>query len=250
MADRIRLQASLAIMLVDDFTGHVITGGGIRVYVEGMPPPIHKPDGCYVFVGLPKSPVVVRTESRMYDPRIAAIDLSGGFVLRRLRLFPSRDYRLPSGAVCIEGRAEPGSRICLFRKGGKAMKLLCDYPGGGADKISIRFPRGGDMEGSFLRIQESGGESEFFRLGVCIGEEGVYRLEEPLSRGYKKDKTTLRAVRIARADEDGRFHLSFLEKEEEPLPYCFEAQGEHIMSQERVLGRGSISRVDLRERKE
>lgn len=249
MADNWGRKVSLVVMLIDDMTDKVIREPA-RVWIEGRPAPIRKTEGYYVFTDLPGEKALVRIQQGMYEARAVETELPGPgepYIMRRVRLTPGRCYRLPSGATCVEGKAEPGSRICLFsKKGAKGMKLLYDYDGSEEDFISIYHPAEQQLEGKLLYIEGKDGKtSESFRILARDEEEGRYRLEKPLNNHYKKIGATIYPVYETEADSKGSFFLPILKLGGEAVPFLGQAFGTDRIQKEFLLTRGAVNRVSL-----
>lgn len=249
MADRWGRKISLVVMLIDDMTDKVIRDAA-KVWIEGRPAPVRKSDGYYVFTDLPGERAVVRIQQGMYEPRILETELPGPgepYIMRRVRLTPGRCYRLPSGATCVEGKAEPGSRICFFsKKGARGLKLLYNYDGSQETLISIYHPAEQQLEGKLLYIEGKDGKtSETFRILAKDGEEGRYRLEKPLAHPYKKIGATIYPVYETEADSGGSFFLPILKLGGDAVCFCGQAFGKETIQKEFSLTRGAVNRVSL-----
>ncbi len=246
MADSWSRRVSLVVMLIDDMTDKVITGAA-RVWIEGAPAPVRKSEGYYVFTNLTGERAVVRIRHGMYEPKIFETDLpqeGEPYAMRKVRLTPGRSYRLPAGTTCVEGRAEPGSRILLFsREGAKGLKLLYDYKG--SRSISIYHPADLQLEGKMLRIEGKGSpEGETFRV-LSKEEEGTYILECPLAHEYKKIGTTLYPIYEAETDERGNFFLPIYRLNKASAVFCCQALGREMVQREISLEKGAVGRVNL-----
>lgn len=252
MADNWTKRVSLVILLIDDMTDRVITDAA-QVRIEGQPACIRKAEGYYVFTNLTGERAFVRIRQGMYEPKTVEIKVPGAgepYVMRKVRMTPGRGCRLPAGAGCVEGRAEPGSRILLFgRRGERGLKLLYDYGKRAEKRISIYHPPDMQLEGKLLRIVEKNGSAgEIFRV---LSKEGDgYVLEEPLGRGYKKMETTIYPVYETQADEEGRFFLPVGKLGAASAVFCCQALGKRRIEREITLEKGVVVRADLLWREE
>jgi hypothetical protein len=252
MVDRVKTRVSLVVELIDDFNNRIITGSGIRVWIPGEKPPVRKPEGYYVFTNLSQAQAEVFIESGRYERQSISVDLSetdAAYTARKVRLVPGRAYVLPSGTTCVEGMAEPDSRIRMFsRESVKTLKLLYDYACGGEQegKIGIYHPEDMDIEGKSLYIENRDKSNyEFFRISKGCKEGGGYVLSEPLKSDYKKIGTTIYPVHTANADEKGRFFLPILDIRENACEFFCEAEGNGKTARNYTLVKGTVNKVDL-----
>lgn len=213
MADRVRSRVSLVVLLIDDFNNKVINGKGVRVWIAGARPPLHKPEGYYVFTDLVKGQTEVLVDSGIYERQSVSVSMQETgkpYTMLKIRLIPNRSYLLPPQTTCLEGTAKPGSQIRLFcREESKALKLLFDYScqGEQAGAISIYHPEAMDIEGKNLFIESRDrSKAEFFQINSCQGS-GRYRLAGTLKNDYKKIGTAIYLVHTANTDKKGYFFL-------------------------------------------
>lgn len=251
MADNWNKRVSLVIMLIDDMTDKVITDAA-RVWIEGAPSCIRKSEGYYVFTDLAGEWVSVRILHGMYEQKIVEMKVpkeGEPYAMRKVRMTPGRCYRLSAGTSCVEGRAEPGSRIHLFcKQGEKGLKLLYDYGGKTEKYISIYHPADMQLEGKLLRIVEKNKRSaETFRI---LSKEGDrYILEEPLQRAYKKMETTIYPIFEAQTDAEGRFFLPVCKVSTSSMDFCCQAlgSGKEPVQCDITLEKGAVVKVNLLE---
>ena len=248
MADHWKRKVSLVIMLIDDMTDKVITDA-VRVWIEGRPACIRKSEGYYVFTDLEGERVSVQIRHGMYESKTLETELpkeGEPYAVRKVRMTPGRSCRLSAGAGCVEGLAEPGSRIYLFgRQREKGLKLLYDYGGASERYLSIYHPADMQLEGKLLRIAgKNGSQVETFRILWKEGDR--YVLEEPLKRGYKKMETTIYPVYEAQTDENGRFFLPVCKPGVSPALYCCQALGKELVERDITLEKGAVVKADMR----
>ena len=101
---------SLVVTAVDDFTGLVITGSNVRVWIDGAKPPIKKQDGYHVFMDLLTGEHTVLAEGSFYNrcSFVCRVE-DGSYTNLKLRLTPGRNAPLEAGTAVIEGSAPAGS---------------------------------------------------------------------------------------------------------------------------------------------
>ena len=66
MRDVLHMRVSLAVLLIDDFTGRIITSSDAQVSVEGGRKPVVKREGFRVFTNLTEPEVRVRAGGPCY----------------------------------------------------------------------------------------------------------------------------------------------------------------------------------------
>lgn len=252
MADSWSRKVSLVIMLIDDITDKVITDAA-RVWIEGQSPCIRKSEGYYVFTNLNGDRVSVQIQHGMYEQNTVEAELPGegeSYVMRKVRMTPGRGYRFPSGVSCVEGRAEPGSRIYLFSKEReKGLKLLYDYGEKDGKYISIYHTSDLQLEGKLLRIVgKDGAQSENFRILSKCGDQ--YVLERPLTQEYKKIGTTIYPIYEAQTDRSGRFFLPVCRLGTAAVPFCCQAIGTQTVQRDIILEKGTGVQVNLLQKEE
>lgn len=252
MADNWKKRVSLVIVLIDDMTDKVITEAA-RVWIEGQAACIRKAEGYYVFTDLPQGRVSVRIRHGMYEQKTVEAEIpqeGEPYVMRKVRMTPGRSYRLSGGISCVEGRAEPGSRIFLFcRQKEKGLKLLYDYGGKAERYISIYHPEDMQLEGKLLRIvgkNNHGGET--FR--ILAKEDDKYILEKPLKRGYKKIETTIYPIYETQTDESGNFFLPVCKLGAPSAIFCCQALGRELVERYITLEKGAVVKADLLRKEE
>lgn len=247
MTDSWNKKVSLVIMLIDDMTDKVITDAA-RVWIEGGAPCIRKSEGYYVFTDLAGERVSVRIRHGMYEQKCVDIKVPGEgepYVMRKVRMTPGRCYHLSAGTSCVEGRAEPGSRIHLFRREGeRGLKLLYDYGKEAEKYISIYHSANMQLEGKLLRIVGKNRlSSETFRI---LSKEGDrYVMEEPLKQEYKKMETTIYPVYETQTDDDGRFFIPVGKTGASSAVFCCQALGKELIQCDVTLEKGIVVKADL-----
>lgn len=204
MNDRIRIRASLAVLLIDDFTGKIITAPGLTASVDGDRKPIRKPEGFLVFTNLTDPTIRVTVEGPCYFREEQYVDMKSldrSNPVFRIRMRPDRTYPLPENTVRLTALLPPESTCFVFyEKGNDSRKLLTDYEKGNANILLYQGDKE-EMEGKTCCITGKNGGYEFLRLGrLTEREKGSYLLEKPLEQGYKKIGSRLYPVSVMRAD--------------------------------------------------
>ncbi len=198
---------SLVLLPIDDFSERVITGSGLRMYTEeGKKPSIRKEDGYHVFCDLTGENVRICIEGPLYQKQTLELPLGKTPGIYQVRVLPNTSYPIPSGATCVRGTLQPGSRIRIFfPEQKKNYKLLYDYnPEKEGERLALFSPEKVKLEGKTLCIRNQDTE-EFFR--VKSQTDGICELEEALQKSYKKIGTGVYPVYEACAGEDGSFYL-------------------------------------------
>ena len=257
---RLKRKVSVAVMVVDDFTGRPISDASLTVRAAQMlEPPVRKPDGYFVFLDAPTQVLDITARAWTYHP--AAIRVEPGslpqlFPVVKLRLTPNRRYRIPTDTTCLEGRAAPGAQLrVICTNDPRPMRLLYDYTLKGpmdGRLIQLYDPSASDLEGrQFALIRKTEPVPEFFMVQQLAEgeEEGACVLTAPLSKGYKKAGTTILPVYTVEADEQGDF---FLPLHTPAVKVCkcrifWESPDGSTGCQERELEPGRVTRLDLSE---
>lgn len=222
------VKASLAVLVLDDFTGRRLRGAGVRVCVQGARGPIYKPEGYYVFTNLTMEEQVVCVEAWGYTRESCQVRLSRLDPLCpviKVRLKPDRTYRLPEGTTVVEGSTWPESQIRLFlSRPEEGQRVLYDCQKG--DRIiRIYNPEKQDQAGRIFFLTDRQGQ---VREEICIqnaleSEEDAYELKSPLENGYQKAQARLIPVHQVMSDQTGSFFLAF---------ECWNGNGEEAVSME------------------
>ena len=140
MRDSIHIRASLAVLLIDDFTGKIITSPSLRVTACGGGKPVRKPEGFWVFLNLTSPETEVAVDGPCYYSErqtIALKELDSANPVVRLRLKPDRTYKLPKGTLCMTAVLPKLASLMVFNEqGSDYKKLLADYEKG-SKEISL-----------------------------------------------------------------------------------------------------------------
>ncbi len=218
--DQIRVQVSLVISLIDDYTGRRITSSAVQIRVEGAEKPIYKKEGYYIFTNLPQKEVTLSVQTPEYQTikkQISLQELKGREPLVKIRLQPGKCYSLLNGMTILTGKAEPFSILhAASIQSSYFYRLLYDYKK--EKQISIFNAAKIDLEAkNFLIWQRNSEEHEFFSIWTAKDASfELFEIEESLEQEYKKTATKIFPVFTAQADEKGSFFVAMgnLEGEE------------------------------------
>lgn len=242
----LRRKVSLALLPIDDFTGRIITGSQLHVYVrEGNIPSIRKPDGYHIFCDLTGCEAEICLEGPLYQRQVLKLPIGQGEPnIYQVRMLPAVGYPLPQGATLVRGVLPPKSVLRLFFPGQRrSCKLLYDYdPGMQGEELFLFRPYEMSMEGKTMCICGKDKDLEFFRVSDQRGN--ICTLEHPLSKTYQKSGTGVYPVYEAAAGEDGSIYLpiSNLAGEETCVCILRMAEGDEKTC-EMVLTAGSENRI-------
>lgn len=243
--DRVRIQVSFVIQLIDDFTNQIITSPAVRICADGNRSPIRKPDGCYVFLDCPGH-MKISIFSHCYYEKVIEIDNEERKEpVIKVRLMPDRRYRLPEGTTCITGRAPVNCHMgIVFEHEKNSWKLLYDYQREkAASAIQIFNPTGQDLEGKqFLITDKQGKCRDIFAVHRYDMQEQKCYLRQELSADYKKVGTRIHDVYAVDSDETGFYYLPIREKIQE-TGICRFYIGDEVLEREIVAGK--TNKVDL-----
>jgi hypothetical protein len=212
IADHIKTRASLAVLIIDDYTNKVISDGSVQVLVEGAKKPIRKAEGYYIFLNLEQKQAELTVKSDRYVTEKRSInleDLSPKEPILKLRVKPGKNYSLPKGTTIICGTAEPGSEIRVICDNiQKFYRLLYDYDREeNQEQIHIYNPENTDMDGKMLCAKSESSCETFAIFLTADRENNGYRLEKPLENSYKKAGTKIYPVFVTKADDTGEYFL-------------------------------------------
>lgn len=207
--DSVTFSVSLAVLVIDDFTGKPILGNAVRAYIPGQKAPIIKSDGYRVFINVEEAEVELICESAAYEKRVEKISLRDTEEVHIVRLMPNRSYPVVNGTTCVSGHSEMADSILFWNKGNKGYRLLSDYTASGQEQvIAIYNPDKASLEGKTFLIQDSQ-QKEFFRIVGSTGKE--YRIDRSLLADYSKIGTIIIPVYEVGTDEWGDFFFPLSE---------------------------------------
>lgn len=190
MSENIHIRVSLAVLLIDDFTGRIITSSGARATVPDSGKPVIKKEGFHVFTNLTDPVIRISAKGPCYCEEERLVDirkLDPANPVVRVRMTPNRWYALPSSAVRTEVKLPADTELFVFsQESSNYKRLLSDYRKG-SDEISLYQGDMEELEEKACCIAGKDGIPEPLRLGTLKQrEQGIYRLEMCPSGGYKK----------------------------------------------------------------
>ena len=193
MRDVLHMRVSLAVLLIDDFTGRIITSSDAQVSVEGGRKPVVKREGFRVFTNLTEPEVRVRAGGPCYCEEEQAIDLrqlDRSLPVVRLRLRPNRWYPLPAGTARVSVQLPEDTQLLAYcQESGGYKRLLADYTKG-SQEISLYQGDSEELEEKACCIMGKDGEPEPLRLGALKDREaGLYQLLQLPENAYKRAGT-------------------------------------------------------------
>ena len=205
----LKRKVSLILLPIDDFTGRIIKGSKLRVYLtENNISSIRKQDGYHVFCNLSGSEAEICLEGPLYQKQILRLPI--GLEKPKVypvRMLPGTAYPLPEGTTIIRGTLPEGGVLKLFTLGQKrAYKLLHDYdPHIQGESLSLFRSFEMFLEGKTMCIRDKERQHEFFKITERKGD--ICTMEHPLSQTYRKIGTSVYPVYEITGKEDGEFCL-------------------------------------------
>ncbi len=251
---QIGYRVALAVLVIDDFTGRILSGSDIQVKIKGSSvKPVRKPDGYFVFTSGPEIKQIV-VESHFYQPAELSVDtgkLNPLHPVVIVRLTPNRLYPMAKNVTTLEGLAPAGNEIQVICDSyTQPYKLLCDYDRDSTKGLEIRLFQAEkkDLSGKTLAIKMKDQiEAEVFKvLEMADQEQGLFRLEKPLSQGYQKMGTSIFPVYTAKADQHGDYFLLLPGLDCKDIGSCQVQMAEKPALKTRIdLKMGQSNRLDL-----
>lgn len=239
-------KVSVILLPIDDFTGRIIKGSNLRVYLtEDNIPSIRKQDGYHVFCNLSGSEAKICLEGPFYQKQILRLPIGQGKLqVYPVRMLPGIAYPLPEGTTIISGTLPEGSVFRLFTLGKKGeCKIMRDYdPGIEGEGLSLFQPFEMFLEGKTMCIRDKDKSHEFFKIAEHKGN--VCIPERPLSKTYQKIGTGVYPVYEIAGGENGEFRLPIngLTGEEKGIGFLIRA-GKEEKSCELILIAGKENRI-------
>lgn len=223
----LKKKVSLVLLPIDDFTGRIIQGSGLRVYLkEENISSIRKQDGYHIFCNLSGDEAEICLEGPLYQKRILRLPIGQEkSEIYPVRMLPGNAYPFPKGTTIVSGTLPEDGELRLFTLGQKrGCKLLYDYdPDIQGESLSLFRPFEMLLAGKTMCIRDKDKNHEFFKItehkgNICIPEH-------PLSKTYKKIGTCVYPVCEITGGEDGEFRLpiSGLTGEEVGIGYLIRA---------------------------
>ena len=241
-------RVSLVVMLIDDFTGKVITGSNARVWIENEKPPIKKSEGWNVFLNLSEGEYILNAEGGFYSRSTVAckiVDEKSDIVT--IRLLPNSLYPIPSDCLRIEGNGEPESKVVIYSDDkSAAFKLLSDIKKG-TQTIGIYHPDAVNIEGKMLNIISSDGKSEFIRVGSkSENEKFEYKILDKIKNDFSKVGTILVTATETIVDEDGKFFIFLRSCSQENTEIVCELLGKKAKKKVIKTGSEKYIKIDMK----
>lgn len=205
----LKRKVSLILLPIDDFTGRIITGSKLRVYLkEENVSSIRKQDGYHIFCNISGSEAEICLEGPLYQKQILRLPIGQEKPkVYPVRMFPGIAYPLPKETTIVSGTLPEGGVLKLVTFGQKrGCKLLHDYdPGVQGESLSLFRPFETFLVGRTMCIRDKEKNYEFFKItdqkgNICIPEH-------PLSKTYRKIGTGVYPVYEITGGEDGEFRL-------------------------------------------
>lgn len=242
----LKRKVSLVLLPIDDFTGRIIAGSSLRVYLtEENMPSIRKEDGYHVFCNLSGSEAEICLEGPLYQRQTLRLPIGREKPkVYPVRMLPGSAYPFPKGTTIISGNLPEGGAVKLVTFGQKrSCKLLCDYdPDMQGECLSLFQPFEMFLVGKTMCIRDKEKNHEFFKItdqkgNICIPER-------PLSKTYQKIGTSVYPVYEIAGGENGEFRLpiSGLTGEEVGIGYLIRAGKEEKTCEITILA-GKENRI-------
>ena len=242
----LKKRVSLALLPIDDFTGRIIQGSRLRVYLkEENISSIRKQDGYHVFCNLSGSEAEICLEGPLYQKQVLKLPIGQEKPqIYPVRMLPGTAYPLPEGTTIVSGTLPKDGVLRLFTPGQKrGCKLLQDYdPDIQGENLSLFRPFEMLLAGKTMCIRDKEKNHEFFK--ITDRQDNIYILEHPLSKTYKKIGTGVYPVCEITGGRDGEFRLpiSGLTGEEVGIGYLIRA-GKEEKACEIALTAGKENRI-------
>lgn len=223
------LHVSLAVLVLDSFTGEPAASGSVTVSIPGHKPAVVKSDGYHVFVNLTESKADILCESRIYECRTEQVSLSGEeeevFIIR---LMPNARYPFPKDTTCVSGHTQANRRLMFWKGNGEGYRLLHDYQCIEQEEghmLAIYNPNNKELAGKkFFICDKEKKEKEYFQISGRTGE--YYQIDRALHKDYKKIGTAIVPVYEICADETGEFFLPVEKNSKKEIELICQAEGD------------------------
>lgn len=256
---RLRRKVSLAVLVVDDFTGRPVVTPDVAVAaVQTVQKPVRKSDGWFLLLDCAEKTLDVTVTAWAYHTASVRVDLGALAALRpvvKLRLTPNRNYSIPHQTTCLEGTAPAGSVVrILCENDPRPLRLLYDYVREGPEEgrvIRLYDPTASDLDGrEFALLRKGEREAECFIVWETLeDEEGAFRLHAPLTRDCKKAGATVLPVQTVLPDARGMFFLPLrtLAVKNYSCRVLWTAQDGRAREKQLELEPGRVTRLELSE---
>lgn len=217
----IEIQISLALNLIDGFTGKPLRPAQVQLMLDGQRvQAIVKEGGWWVLCDLAPGEHRLEVRGAGFQPEHLTFEGGSGAQGVRLRLKPAPDYRFGWRVTTLtvqlnSKKGEPLQHRTLYallpgRE--NELRLAQDEAGAGDRQVKLyaSIPAGNlPIPGLFL-VGE-GAQAEMVRIS-SVQEDGCYRLTNPLGRERRRG-CTVRAVATYVTDENGRAFLALGQEE-------------------------------------
>ncbi|WP_409341914.1 hypothetical protein [Paenibacillus sp. MBLB4367] len=218
---KIRSSFSLAIRLIDAFTGGAPLGSGTEVALAGaLRKPVRKEGGLFVFTDIAEGVYTLEVKSDVYFAESLQVTAGGAGVgeVHAVPLIPLPLYPFPPGATlfraCLRdetGRPLAGARVTasLLSEDCCRARVAEDEAVKGKTEIAVANLTSPVRSGDAFTLQgRTAKESELCEIASELKEPGRYRLVSPLKHGHKRGAMLLPVVRT-RSDERGEIAVVF-----------------------------------------
>ncbi len=206
----IAVDVSLALELLDDFTGRRVKPAQVRFFLDGQPVrPIAKPDGWFLLVDQPAGEHALAIEGEGFQRE--ELRFPGGPEGEReetLYLLPSPAYRFGRRVTTltvrlVDRRRRPLAGRTLYRLGDARQSLRLAQDDAGPKSAALRLFRAESparLPVPGLFYLEDGEAGELVRLTGMSG--ALYALEKPLASAHRRG-CLLRPARALSTDAQG-----------------------------------------------
>ena len=190
-------QGLLVIHLLDSFTGGAPLGPQLAVRVEGiLQKPLVKPNGMFVFRGVPQGTYRVTVEAGNYFGETLEVSTAGLNPLHPVVLVPLTPhpaYPFRDGASLVRaalrddaGRPLPGVRIRAIVLSESCVKAKVSGGGlePGAGEVALNRIVGKLRAGDLYFLPAGSGEGEVCRIAEAVEGRRTFPLAAPLERAF------------------------------------------------------------------
>lgn len=216
-----RTSCSLAIRLIDAYTGQAPLRAGLRAMLEGAArAPVVKPDGMLIYNDLPEGAYTLRLSGPCYHPGDIQLYAGRGDPYITAPLIPNSAYPFPGHATLIRaafrdeaGRPLPGVRVrAVCRSPQTAAAQLAIGLEEGAEQATLASMRGQVRPGDYFLLSDHRGKSEhdgeYCKISREVDGIRTFFLHEPLRSAYAKGALLLPAYASA-SDQTGEAVIPF-----------------------------------------
>lgn len=222
------LHVSLAVLVLDGFTGEPVKSGSVTVSVSGQKAAVVKSDGYHVFTNFTGSKADIVCESRIYECRTKQVSLSGKEDVFVIRLMPNERYPFSSGTTCVSGKTWANRRLMFWLSSNEGYRLFEDYSCTGQEeghRLAIYNPDNKEFAGKkFFIYGKEKKEKEYFKISGKAGEH--YCIDRALHKDYKKIGTGIMPVYEIYADDTGKFFLPVEKNSKAKIELICQAEGD------------------------